>query len=304
MRIVSLISSATEIVCALGLEESLVGKSHECDYPPSITRLPVCTEPKFAIHGTSAEIDRLVRDTLRESTSVYRVHDDILRELKPDVIITQTQCEVCAVSRRDVERVLSESFPGNPQVVAQEPNALADVWQDIQRIAEALGIAARGRSLVEQLQGRLDSLAHQTRPLRHPGIGCLEWLDPVMAAGNWVPELVHIAGGVNLLGESGKHSATLDWTEIQHLDPEIIVAMPCGFDLARTGREMKSMENRPGWAELQAARQDRVYVTDGNQYFNRPGPRLVDSAEILAEILHPGRFQFGHKGHGWVKYRS
>lgn len=302
MRIVSLISSATEIVSALGLEDALVGRSHECDYPPSVARLPVCTAPKFAVDGSSAEIDRLVRDTLKESTSVYQVHGNLLRELRPDVIITQTQCEVCAVSRRDVERVMSESFPGNPRVVAQEPNRLADVWQDVLRIAEALDVAARGRELVERLRGRLDALAAKTARLPHPEVACLEWLDPPMAAGNWVPELVTFAGGVNLLGETGKHSATLEWDTVRSLDPEVLVAMPCGFDLERTRREMKGPEGRPGWRALRAVKSGRVYATDGNQFFNRPGPRLVESAEILAEILHSGAVCFGHHGAGWVEY--
>ncbi|MBM4070742.1 MAG: cobalamin-binding protein [Planctomycetes bacterium] len=302
MRIVSLISSATEIVCALGLEDALVGRSHECDHPASVARLPVCTAPKFAVDGSSAEIDRLVRDTLRESTSVYHVDGDRLRELKPDVIITQTQCEVCAVSRRDVERVLSESFPGNPRVVAQEPNTLADVWQDILRIAEALDVAIRGRELVEQLRGRLEALAVTTATLFHPGIACLEWLDPPMAAGNWVPELVASAGGVNLLGETGKHSATLSWDTVRGLDPAVLVAMPCGFDLERTRREMTCLDRRPGWCVMRAVQSGRVYAMDGNQFFNRPGPRLVESAEILAEILHPDVVNFGHRGGGWLEY--
>ncbi len=302
MRIVSLIASATEIVAALGLEEALVGRSHECDYPASVSRLPLCTEPKFAVDGSSAEIDQLVRATLQESTSVYRVHGDVLRELRPDVIITQTQCEVCAVSRRDVEQVLSEQFPGRPRVVSVEPNSLGDVWQDILRVAEALEVLDRGRNLIASLKRRLDVLAEKARPLLHPRVACLEWLDPLMAAGNWVPELVEIVGGVNLLGEAGKHSATLDWEHVQEMKPDVVVAMPCGLDLARTRQGMKALVVRPGWRELPAVRAGRVCVSDGNQYFNRPGPRLVESAEILAEILHPGAFNFSHKDRGWEKY--
>ncbi len=302
-RIVSLIASATEIVCALGMEDHLVGRSHECDYPESVQRLPVCTEPKFDVHGSSAEIDRRVKSVLAEATSVYRVHDDVLRELRPDVIITQTQCAVCAVSRRDVEQAIDAWLENKPHVVTLEPNALADVWTDIQRVADVLGVVQRGRELIAGLQQRLENLADRAgQQVRRPTVACLEWIDPLMAAGNWVPELVDRAGGVNLFGAAGKHSPAMKWDELCAHDPEMIVAMPCGLDLARTGREMAFLMPKPQWPKLRAVQSRQVYVTDGNQYFNRPGPRLVESAEILAELFHPAAFRFGHEGKGWQRF--
>jgi iron complex transport system substrate-binding protein len=302
-RIVSLIASATEIVCALGLEDHLVGRSHECDYPESVKRLPVCTEPKFDVHGSSAEIDRRVKSVLADATSVYRVHTHVLRELRPDVIITQTQCEVCAVSERDVELALGTWLENKPRLVSLEPNGLADVWIDIQRVADALEIAQRGRDLLDRLKRRLENLAGKANRLeRRPTVACLEWIDPLMAAGNWVPELVHIAGGENLFGTAGKHSSVMKWQEVVAREPEIIVAMPCGLDLARTREEMLTLTRQPEWCNLRAVKNRQVYVTDGNQYFNRPGPRLVGSAEILAEIFHPEEFTFGHEGKGWQRF--
>jgi iron complex transport system substrate-binding protein len=302
-RIVSLIASATEIVCALGLEEHLVGRSHECDYPPSVLRLPVCTEPKFDIHGSSGQIDQRVKAVLQEGLSVYRVHADMLKQLQPDVIITQTQCEVCAVSQRDVERATAEWLEERPQVVSLAPNALADVWTDIERVAQALSIAARGDELVSGLRARMTDIANRSRSLSdRPTVGCIEWIEPLMASGNWMPELVEMAGGVNLFGKTGHHAPWLTWDELRQRDPEVIVVLPCGFDIPRTCQEMAALVRRPAWADLRAVRGQRVFLTDGNQYFNRPGPRLVESLEILAEILHPDCFQFGHQGKGWEPF--
>jgi iron complex transport system substrate-binding protein len=301
-RIVSLIASATEIVCALGAEDQLVGRSHECDYPPSITRLPVCTAPKFDVNGSSSAIDQRVKTILQEATSVYRVHADVLRDLRPDVIITQSQCEVCAVSLRDVEQAVCTWLDSRPTLVSLEPNALADVWTDIARVAEALGIPERGAELIRRLQMRLTAIADraQTAP-DHPTVACIEWVDPLMAAGNWMPELVELAGGSNLFGTAGQHAPWMTWEQLRQRDPDVIIALPCGLDLARTRAEMATLTGKPGWPELRAVRAGRVYVTDGNQFFNRPGPRLAESLEILAEILHPGVFAFGHEGTGWQK---
>lgn len=302
-RIVSLIASATEIVCALGFEDELVGRSHECDYPPSVERLPVCTAPKFPVHGSSADIDRRVKDLLQEATSVYRVDTDLLRSLRPDVIVTQTQCAVCAVSQDDVERALSDWLGGRPQLVSLNPNALADVWADIERVAQALDVPGRGKQLIERLQKRMEAIAAQAGSLAsRPGVACLEWLDPLMAAGNWMPELVERAGGRNLFGEIGRHSPHLSWDELRARDADFIFALPCGFDLTRTRQEMLTLTRHPRWTDLKAVRTGQVFATDGNQYFNRPGPRLVESVEILAEILHPERFHFGHEGSGWERF--
>jgi iron complex transport system substrate-binding protein len=299
-RIVSLIASATEIVCALGYGEQLVGRSHECDYPPQVTRLPVCTEPKLDASRTSREIDEEVKRIVTDALSVYRVHAEKLKELQPDVIITQDHCQVCAVSLRDVEQALCDWLDSRPRVVSLAPNSLADVWQDIHRVADALGNPARGKELIARLNLRMNGVADMARGLpNRPTVACIEWIDPLMAAGNWMPELVEMAGGVNLFGAPGKHSPWMTWDQLREKDPDVIVVLPCGFDIDRTRLEMPALTRKPDWVELRAVRNARVYVTDGNQYFNRPGPRLAESLEILAEVFHPGEFHFGHSGTGW-----
>jgi len=299
-RIVSLLPSCTEIACALGLEDQLVGRSHECDFPPSIRRLPACTAPKFDRHATSREIDRHVKALLQTAVSIYHIDAGLLKELRPDLILTQSQCEVCAVSLREVEQAVSGWTGAETRVLSLAPNTLADVWDDILRVAEVLGVGERGRGVVEHLQHRIDAIAVKARPMvKRPSVACIEWLDPLMAAGNWVPELVELAGGKNLFGESGKHSSWLSWETVPEHDPDIIVAMPCGFDLERTRREMPALTRMTGWGTLRAVKNRRVYLTDGNQYFNRPGPRLVDSLEILAEVIHPATVRFGRRKTGW-----
>jgi iron complex transport system substrate-binding protein len=300
VRIVSLIASATEIVCALGFADQLVGRSHECDFPEAIKRLPVCTEPKFDVEGSSYEIDQRVKAILQEALSVYRVHAETLRQLQPDVIVTQSQCEVCAVSLRDVEQAVCQWLERRPQLVALAPNALADVWLDIARVAQALGDEAQGDKLIQQLQQRMMAVAARADALpQRPTVACIEWIEPLMAAGNWMPELVQMAGGVNLFGEAGKHSPWMTWEELRDREPDVIVVLPCGFEMVRSRHDMAVLERKPGWSALKAVRNGRVYLADGNQYFNRPGPRLVESLEILAELLHPGAFNFRHEGTGW-----
>ncbi|RMG89782.1 MAG: cobalamin-binding protein [Chloroflexi bacterium] len=300
MRIVSLIASSTEIVHALGLGGQMVGRSHECDYPPSVQGLPVCTAPKFVLDGTSYEIDQRLKAILQESLSVYRVDAAMLEKLRPDVIITQSQCEVCAVSLRDVETAVCQLVSSRPQIISLEPNSLADVWRDIQRVADALGVSERGQELVSHLQARMDAIAQRAAmATKRPSVACIEWIEPLMAAGNWMPTLVHMAGGVNLFGTENKHAPWLSWEDLQTADPDVIVVLPCGWDVDRARADMPFLVQKPGWENLKAVRNGRVYLADGNQYFNRPGPRLVESLEILAEILHPDLFQFGHQGSGW-----
>jgi len=297
MRIVSLIASSTEIVSALGFRADLVGRSHECDFPEGVRALPVCTEPKFNVEGTSYEIDERVKAILQEGLSVYRVHADVLDALAPDVIITQAQCEVCAVSLSDVEEAVKKLVSSKPEVVALEPNALADVWDDIRRVARALGAPERGEALVASLQRRVDAIAERARDLPRRRVACIEWIDPLMAAGNWMPELVERAGGDNLFGAAGRHSPFLDWGDVVAADPEVVVVTPCGFDIPRTRVEVPTLAARSGWKRLAA----RTALADGNAFMNRPGPRLVESLEILAEIIHPEAFDFGHRGRGWEK---
>lgn len=302
-RIVSLIASATEIVCALGFEDQLVGRSHECDYPAGVMSLPACSAAKIDVHGSSRQIDNRVKAVLEQATSVYTVDAELLDRLEPTVIVTQTQCEVCAVSLKDVEAAVCALVKSQPKIVSLEPNSLHDVWNDIRRVANALTVPERGEELIDRLNARLVKVAQLTlgQTRLRPTIACIEWIDPLMAAGNWVPELVELAGGKNLFGEAGKHSPWMTWDELVATDPDVIAIMPCGFDIPRTQAEMEPLTSRPGWRNLRAVRNESVYLTDGNQYFNRPGPRLVESAEIFAEILHPGLAHFGHEGTGWVR---
>ncbi|MEW6130855.1 MAG: cobalamin-binding protein [Acidobacteriota bacterium] len=302
-RIISLIASSTEIVCALGMQQFLVGRSHECDFPATVKRLPVCTAPKFNVEGSSYEIDQRVKAVLQEALSVYRVDAELLEKLQPTHIITQAQCEVCAVSLKDVERAVCELTSSHPQIVSLEPNALVDIWRDIQKVADALNISERGEQFIEQAKARLQTIAERAQQLdHHPTLACIEWIEPLMAAGNWMPELVEMAGGTNLFGEAGKHSPWMSWEALVAKDPEVIVVTPCGFDIARTLEEMALLATKPEWKRLRAVQQQRVFVADGNQYFNRPGPRVVESLEIFAEILHPEIFQFNHEGSGWMRY--
>jgi iron complex transport system substrate-binding protein len=300
-RIISLIASATEIVCALGYERALVGRSHECDYPPGIERLPACSEARIDIHASSREIDRQVRAAVREALSVYRVRVDELERLRPTHIITQTQCEVCAVSLKDVEAAVCELVGSRPRIVSLEPMELADVWSDIRRVADSLGDAARGEQLVRSLQSRLELVRRDvSRETQRPTVLCLEWLDPPMSGGNWIPELVELAGGRPLLADAGKHSPWIEWEDVRRADPDVIVVLPCGFDIPRIMAEIGVVTRRKDWRELRAVRDGRVYVTDGNQFFNRPGPRVVESAEILAEVFHHPDGPARHRGTGWA----
>lgn len=304
MRVVSLIASATEIVTALGCESNLVGRSHECDYPESIKKLPIVTETKFAADGTSYQIDQRIKAILQEGLSVYRVKASLLKELQPEVILTQTQCEVCAVSLKDVEMATCSWLESHPKIVSLHPNSLEDLWKDICKVAQALNIPQKGESLILQLQNRIqflhqDCLNQLKSRKRKPRVACIEWLAPLMAAGNWVPELVELAGGENLLGEAGKHSPWMDWDQLVRLNPDIIVIMPCGFDIARIQSELFNLTGHPLWKTLSAVQSSQVYLVDGNQFFNRPGPRLVESLEILGEIFYRDPSREKWKGTGW-----
>lgn len=301
-RIVSLIPSATEIVCALGLGDSLVGRSHECDYPPWVARLPALTEPKLALAGSSREIDERVKSVLEAALSVYRVDADRLRALRPDVIVTQSQCEVCAVSLPDVERALESWLDGaRPALISLEATSLKGVMADIGRAGAALGAGSAAERLIAGLKRRMEAIeAAAQKAASRPSVATIEWIEPLMAGGNWMPEIVAMAGGTNLFGEAGSHSPRIEFDRLLAADPEVMIVAPCGFDIQRTMSELSHLRGRPGFAQLRAARQGRVYVADGNQFFNRPGPRLVESLEIMAEILHPNSFRFGHRGNGWI----
>ena len=299
-RIVTLLPSATEIVCALGFEDRLVGRSHECDFPRSVVRLPALTEPKFNPEGTSAEIDERVKQIVGDALSVYRVDAARLRELRPDAIVTQSQCEVCAVSERDVEAAVAEWLGARPKIVSLAPYSLDDIFTDMQRVADALDAPERGMELVGRLLARVEKIFVKARNASEkPSVATIEWIDPLMAAGNWMPTLVEMAGGVNLFGTAGEHSPWMKFEELTAKDPDVILISPCGFSMDRAAQDLPALTNHREWDGLKAVRARRVYMADGNQYFNRPGPRIAESLEILAEITQPQLFRFGHEGSGW-----
>jgi iron complex transport system substrate-binding protein len=305
LRIVSLIASASEIVASLELSQFQVGRSHECDFPPEILGLPICTAPAFPTEGSSSEIDRRVKERIANALSVYEVSREVLDALQPTHVITQTQCRVCAVSLEDVERALTGWVSSRPKLIALEPNALADIWSDIERVAAACGVTGRGEQVIKTFQTRMGEIAARAqRSPSRPRVACIEWHEPLMAAGNWVPELVEMAGAVNLFGRPGAHSPWMTWEQLAEADPDVIVSMPCGFDLNRTQSEMYWLTGRPEWNTLRAVRSGQVYLADGNQYFNRPGPRVVESLQILAEILHPEEFEPAFAGTAWRKFST
>jgi iron complex transport system substrate-binding protein len=265
-----------------------------------VAALPVLTEAKLDARAPSRAIDDRVRELVAEGLSIYRVDAERLRALAPSVVLTQEQCEVCAASPRDLEAALAQWLGARPRIVSLSPRTLGDVWGDLVTVADALGDAPRGEALARSLADRIAEVAERTLRLRpRPRVAAIEWTDPLMAAGNWMPELVALAGGANLFGDTGRHSPWLEWEALKGADPDAIVVLPCGFDLARTRAEMAPLAARPGFAALRAVREGRVFLADGSQYFNRPGPRLVDSLEILAEMLHPGEFPARHRGAGW-----
>ena len=298
-----MLPAATEIICALGLEHQLVGRSHECDFPESVKALPVCSSARFLPGSDSAEIDRQVKDILSDALSIYEVNTAMLRELKPDVIVTQAQCEVCAVSLKDVESALATMSQAATEVVSLEPHGLDDVLNDIAVLAGRLDARDQGQELLETLKERISLVEHKLKfHESKPLVGCIEWLSPLMIAGNWTPEMVGIAGGIPVLAEAKKHSPFIDFSMLGEADPEILILMPCGFSIERTLGEISLLLDMPGWNELTAVKNNRVYIADGNHYFNRSGPRIVDSIEILAEIINPKQFMFGYEGQGWVRF--
>jgi iron complex transport system substrate-binding protein len=302
-KIVSLLAATTEIVCALGLEQSLVGVSHECDYPESIKKLPKCSDVRFIPGASSLEIDKKVKEILTDALSVYTVNKDIIQQLNPDIVLTQTQCEVCAVSLKDVELALDSLLDKHAEIISVQPNTLGDIFKDITLIAEKLDVPEAGLSLIESLEERIDIIRHKLQFMADkPTVACIEWMEPLMVAGNWLPEMVEIAGGRPVLAVNGKHSPFITWETLQAENPDVIIITPCGFDIERTLKEIDVILSLPGFAELKAVKNNRLYIADGNQYFNRSGPRIVDSIEILAEIIYPKQFIFGYEGKGWMRF--
>ena len=300
-RVLSLLSSTTEIIYALGCGDRLVGRSHECDYPEEVSELPICTIPKFNVDGTSREVDDEVKSLVQSALSIYYINEKLLKELKPDIIFTQSQCEVCAVSVSDVENALKNITGLSSRVISVEPNSVEDIYNDILTIAENLNVRKKGKELVELIKAKIDSTEKIVYQKSSPSVAAIEWIDPLMAAGNWVPQLIRVAGGKNLFGEAGKHSPWMKYNDLVEQDPEIIIVMPCGYDIKKSLIEIKTLESKKGWESLKAVRNRNVYITDGNQFFKRPGPRIIESIEILLEIIHSDFSESKHIDSGWIK---
>ena len=300
-RVLSLLSSTTEIIYALGCGDRLVGRSHECDYPEEVSELPICTIPKFNVDGTSREVDDEVKSLVQSALSIYYINEKLLKELKPDIIFTQSQCEVCAVSVSDVENALKNITGLSSRVISVEPNSVEDIFNDILTIAEILNVRKKGKELVKSIKAKIDSTEKIVYQKSSPSVAAIEWIDPLMAAGNWVPQLIRVAGGKNLFGEAGKHSPWMKYNDLVEQDPEIIIVMPCGYDIKKSLIEIKTLESKKGWGSLKAVRNRNVYITDGNQFFNRPGPRIIESLEILLEIIHSDFSESKHIDSGWIK---
>lgn len=300
VRIVSLIPGGTEILAALGLVNAIVGRSHECDYPPEIQNRPVCTQARLNSDASSSQIHDEVNSLLQSALSIYQIKTDVLEQLQPTHILTQDQCDVCAVSLHDVEKAVATLVESQPQIISLQPNILQDICADIERVGNIFGVDSV--KVIENLEARIKICQQRIQGLdlnELPTVACIEWTNPLMVAANWIPELVNLSGGQSLFSVAGQPSPHLPWETLIASNPDVIVFMPCGFDINRTRQDAQLLTQLPEWQQLHATKTGRVYITDGNSYFNRPGPRLVDSLEILAEILHPEIFQYGYKGTGW-----
>jgi iron complex transport system substrate-binding protein len=290
-RVASLLPSATEIVCALGAGAELVGVSHECDFPLEAVGRPVLTHARLRPLPSSRDIDAEVRSVLEEALAVYEVAIEPLRRARPDVIVTQDLCDVCAVSLDDVRAAVARLGLEGVAIVNLHPNRLGDIWGDIGHVADAIGRTDEGARVVAQLRGRVAAIAERAaRAKARPTVLSVEWIDPVMIAGMWMPELITLAGGQPLVTAAGEHAPTLPLDALRALDPDVVLVKPCGFALDRTLAEANVLARTLPWAEWRAVREGRVYVADGNAYFNRPGPRVVESLEILAACVHPELF--------------
>jgi len=293
MRIVSFLPSATEIACALGLEDSLVGITHECDYPTEVRTKPIVVRNVLPIDSmTQDEIDRGVADRMRAGLSLYQIDEQLLRELEPDLILTQNLCQVCAPSGNEVSQVL-KNLPRTPEVLWLTPQSLDQIFDNIHELGAATGKGDEAILLVNRCRSRLEQISATTAQVsRKPRVFCMEWLDPVYASGHWVPELVKLAGGLDELGTERGESVRVSWKDVVEYAPEVLIIMPCGFNLRQTMEQIWNVfgSRESDFYKLPALREGNVYAVDANSYFARPGPRVVEGAEILARIIHPELF--------------
>jgi iron complex transport system substrate-binding protein len=292
-RIVSFLPSATEMVCALGLGDRLMGVTHECDYPPEIASKPIVVRSVLPIESmTQPEIDVAVTQRLRDGLSLYRVDEALMRQIGPDLIVTQDLCQVCAPSGNEVSQLL-KVLPSNPQILWLTPTCLEQIFDNLRELGAATGRLETAETLIADGRARLGKVEAAARAASsRPRVFCMEWMDPVYCCGHWVPEMVRIAGGIDQLGREGTDSVRVPWEEILQWKPEVLIVMPCGFDLVKAADQAKMLASYPGWADLPAVRNGRAYAVDANSYFARPGPRVIEGTELLAHLLHPDLFEW------------
>jgi iron complex transport system substrate-binding protein len=292
-RIVSFLPSATEMAFALGLGDQVVGITHECDYPPEAVGKPVVVRNVLPIETMSQpQIDAAVTQRMRDGLSLYQVDEKLLQELAPDIILTQNLCQVCAPSGNEVTQAL-DLLPKVPRILWLTPKSLAEIFDNLRELGQATGCVKEAEELIATGRARLEKIANATSSLRdRPRVFCIEWLDPVYCSGHWMPEMVEIAGGVDALARQGTDSVRIPWEDVLQWAPEVLIITPCGFNLDKVIEQALQLPNYPGWSELPAVRNGRVYAVDANSYFARPGPRVVDGTELLAHLIHPELFQW------------
>ncbi len=288
MRICSLLPSATEVIAALGLRDELVGISHECDYPPSVRSVPIMVEPMIPSDGlASDDIDRQVRELVASGQRLYRLKDRLMRDARPDLVLSQDLCHVCAITPEQLHDTL-RSMPHQPTILTLNPGTVDDVIDDVVRIGDAAGRPTEGHRLAAHLRDRIKAVHDRVRDIAHrPRVACIEWLSPLFVAGHWVPEMVQLAGGQDVLAQPGSKSRVVTWDEVLAAAPDILIVMPCGFSVERTHTELLQLMQQPGQWQLSPTLAEQTYLVDASSYFSRPGPRLIDGIELLAAILHP-----------------
>ena len=302
MRIVSLLPSATEIICELGFESQLVGRSHECNIPSSVQNLPPITDSSIKNTGKSSEINTNVQSLIQNGLSIFSVNTETLSEIDPDIIFTQDHCDVCAVPLSDVKQAVQISCKEDVEVISISPTNLLEIFQSFLKIGKALGAEEKSKELVDELKVRLDIIRKTVigEPVKR--VVTIEWIDPLMTGGNWIPEIIEVAGGEYVLSEPGKHSPWIKWTSIVDEDPDSILIMPCGYSIDQTIQEIQILTKKENWSNLKAVQNEEIYILDGNRYFNRPGPSIYESTRILGEVLHPNLFKPIHQSDGWIRF--